>query len=59
MRYITSIGQMIRTEVKEEGREEKRRELALKMVQENIDTETIARITGMSIAEVQQLISQQ
>lgn len=50
---------MIRTELEEEEREEKRQFSSLKMVQENIEIATIARITEMSIAEIQQLGSPQ
>lgn len=50
MLYVTLIEQIS----KEEGREE-RRSLALKMLQENIPIETIARITEWTIAELQQL----
>jgi predicted transposase/invertase (TIGR01784 family) len=38
-----------------EGIQEERRSLALKMLQENFPTETIARLTSLSIAEVEQL----
>lgn len=51
MPYVTSIEQM----GIEKGREEERRSLALKMLQENIPLETIARITDLTIAQLQQL----
>jgi predicted transposase YdaD len=43
----------------EQGREEERRSLALKMLQENIPVETIARITELTIAQLQQLQANQ
>jgi hypothetical protein len=55
MPYVTSIEQM----AIEQGREEERRSLALKMLQENIPVETIARITELTVAQLQQLQSSQ
>jgi predicted transposase/invertase (TIGR01784 family) len=37
------------------GKDEERRSMALKMLQENIPLETIARITEFSIAQLQQM----
>lgn len=51
MPYVTSIEQM----GIEKGKEEERRSLALKMLQENIPLDTIARITELTIAQLQQL----
>ncbi len=51
MPYVTSIEQM--------GREEERRSIALRMLQENILLEAIARITEWTIAELQQLQADQ
>jgi predicted transposase YdaD len=61
MPYVTSIEQM--AEAKGEARgeakgDERRRQLiALKMIQENIPLETIARITELTIEQLQQLRS--
>jgi predicted transposase/invertase (TIGR01784 family) len=55
MPYVTSIEQLGIEKGREQGREAERRSLALKMLQENIALETIARITGFSIAQLQQL----
>ena len=55
MPYITSIEQM----GIEKGREEERRSLALKMLQENIPLDMIAHITDLTIAQLQQLQNQQ
>ncbi|UBF27981.1 hypothetical protein K9N68_08825 [Kovacikia minuta CCNUW1] len=55
MPYVTSIEQM----GIEKGREEVRRSLALKMLQENLPLETIARITEFTTAELQQLQANQ
>ena len=63
MKYVTSIERMAEErgieEGREEGREEERRSLALKMLQENISLEAIVRITGLSIAQLQQLQADQ
>ncbi|MDX2239387.1 MAG: hypothetical protein NW224_01775 [Leptolyngbyaceae cyanobacterium bins.302] len=59
MPYVTSIEQIGIQKGREEGREEERRSLALKMLQENIPLETIARITELTIAQLQQLQADQ
>ena len=59
MPYITSIEQMGIEKGIEKGREEERRSLALKMLQENIPLDMIARITDLTIAQLQQLQNQQ
>jgi predicted transposase/invertase (TIGR01784 family) len=46
------------TELKAEGKEEERRILAIKMLQERLPLETIARITEYSIAQIQDLQAQ-
>jgi hypothetical protein len=51
MPYVTSIEQM--------AKQEERRSLALKMLQENLPLETIARITAFTIAQLQQLQASQ
>jgi hypothetical protein len=59
MPYVTSIEQM--AEAKGEARgeakgdERRRQSIALKMIQENIPLETIARITELTIEQLQQL----
>jgi hypothetical protein len=47
MPYVTSIEQM--------GIERERQKIALKMLQENIPLETVARITELTIEQLQQL----
>ncbi len=50
--------QEVREEVREEVRGEiegERRSIALNMIQENLPIEAIARITGLTIAQLQQL----
>ena len=59
MPYITSTEQMGIEKGIEKGREEERRSLALKMLQENIPLDMIARITDLTIAQLQQLQNQQ
>ncbi len=51
MPHMTSIKQI----GIEKGRDEERRSLALKMLQENIALATIARITAFTIIQLQQL----
>jgi predicted transposase/invertase (TIGR01784 family) len=51
MPYITSIEQMAKAEGKIEGKTE----TALKLLQENIDMEVIARVTGLSPEALRQL----
>ena len=53
MPYVTSIERM----GIEQGKEQKRQTIALNMLQENISLETIARITGLTIEQLQQLQS--
>jgi predicted transposase/invertase (TIGR01784 family) len=55
MPYVTSIEQMGIEQGRQEGRQEERRSLALKRLQQNIPIETIARITEFSIAQLQPL----
>jgi predicted transposase YdaD len=45
------------TRVYREAREKEREKIALKMIQENIPLETISRITGLTIEQLQQLQS--
>ena len=53
MPYVTSIERM----GIEQGKEQERQAIALNMLQENISLETIARITGLTIEQLQQLQS--
>jgi hypothetical protein len=53
MPYITSIEQMAEAK----GDERRQQSIALKMIQENIPLETIARITDLTIEQLQQLQS--
>jgi predicted transposase/invertase (TIGR01784 family) len=59
MPYVTSIEQMgIEKGIEqgiERGKEAERRSLALKMLQESIPLNTIARITELTIDQLQQL----
>jgi predicted transposase/invertase (TIGR01784 family) len=55
MKYVTTIERMAEERGGEKARTEERRSLALKMLQENIPLETIARITEFTIAQIQQL----
>jgi predicted transposase/invertase (TIGR01784 family) len=51
MPYVTSIEQM----GIEKGRGEERQAIALKMLQDNLPLEQISRLTGLTIAQLQQL----
>jgi predicted transposase/invertase (TIGR01784 family) len=55
MPYVTSIQQM----GIEQGEDRATQKIALKMLQENISLEVIARITGLTIEQLQQLQSSQ
>jgi predicted transposase/invertase (TIGR01784 family) len=44
---------------KQEGRQEERRSIALKLLQQGVSIEAIAQVTDLSIAEIQALQSQQ
>jgi hypothetical protein len=59
MPYVTSVEQIGYDrglqDGEETGVEKERRSLALKMLQENIQIETIARITGFAIEQIQEL----
>jgi len=51
----TRVYQEAKAEGRGEGREEERSLLAAKMLQEDIEPEVIARITGLLIEQVRQL----
>jgi predicted transposase/invertase (TIGR01784 family) len=53
----TRVYREAREEGREEAREEEREKIALNMIQENIPLEVVARITGLSIEQLQQLQS--
>lgn len=55
MPYITSIEQIGYDRGIKEGQEEKTIAIALNMLQKNLDVETIAEVTGLSIAQIQSL----
>jgi predicted transposase/invertase (TIGR01784 family) len=57
MPYVTSIERMGIEQGIEQGRDTERQTIALNMIQENIPLETIARITGLRIEQLQQLQS--
>jgi predicted transposase YdaD len=45
----------IRQEVSQEERQEKRQVIALNMLQDNLPLEQISRLTGLTIAQVEEL----
>jgi predicted transposase/invertase (TIGR01784 family) len=59
MPYITSIERMGIEQGIEQGREVERETIALKMLQENISLETIARITALTISELEGFANEQ
>jgi predicted transposase/invertase (TIGR01784 family) len=58
MPYITSVEQIGYDRGKVEGKVEERKSIALNMLQRNLDLQTIAEITGLTIAQIQDLQSQ-
>jgi predicted transposase/invertase (TIGR01784 family) len=59
MPYVTSIEQLARAEAKEEERLATQKTIALNMLQDNLPLEQISRLTGLTIAQLQQLQSSQ
>jgi predicted transposase/invertase (TIGR01784 family) len=59
MPYVTSIERMAEAKGEAKGDERRQQSIALKMIQENIPLETIARITELTIEQLQQLQSSQ
>ena len=57
MPYVTSIERMGIEQGIEQGKDRATQKIALNMLQENISLETIARITGLTIEQLQQLQS--
>ncbi|MEA5569232.1 hypothetical protein [Anabaena sp. UHCC 0399] len=53
------IYQMIQNEAEEQGSNKKAREIALNLLAEGMAVDAIARLTGLSVEEVQQLQQQQ
>jgi predicted transposase/invertase (TIGR01784 family) len=50
--------QVVENRGRQEGRQEKQIEIALKMLRKQLDLETIAEVTGLTIEQIQQLQSQ-
>lgn len=42
-------------EAKSEGKQEERQEIAINLLRRNLPLETIAEVTGLTIAQIQQL----
>jgi predicted transposase YdaD len=55
MPYVTSIERM----GIEQGRDKERQAIALNMIKENISLDVTARITGLTVEQLQQLQSSQ
>ena len=53
--YVTSVERIGYDRGKVEGQEEKAIAIALNMIQDKLTLETIARFTGLTIAQLQQL----
>ena len=58
MPYITSVEQIGYDRGMQVGVENERDSIALKMMTENMPVEIISRITGLSIAQIQQIQTQ-
>lgn len=58
MKYVTTIERMAKQEARIEERIATQTEIAFKMLQRNLDLETIAEITGLTIVQIQDLRSQ-
>jgi predicted transposase/invertase (TIGR01784 family) len=58
MAYVTNAERIGIKKGIEQGMERKARDLALKMLREGLEVETIARITDLSIEQLQQLQAQ-
>jgi predicted transposase/invertase (TIGR01784 family) len=58
MPYITSVEQIGYDRGEAEGKEKERKSIALNMLQRNLDLQTIAEITGLTIAQIQDLQGQ-
>jgi predicted transposase/invertase (TIGR01784 family) len=58
MKYVTTIERMGIEQGFEKGREEEKKAIALNMLKDNLPLETIARFTGLTIAQLQQLQAQ-
>jgi hypothetical protein len=59
MTYVTSVEKIGFKRGEQEGRETAQKEIALKMIGEQVPLETIARLTELSIEQIQELQSQQ
>jgi predicted transposase/invertase (TIGR01784 family) len=55
MPYITSVEQIGYDRGIKEGQEEKAIAIALNLLRKNLDVETIAEVTGLSITQIQAL----
>jgi hypothetical protein len=59
MTYVTSVEKIGFKRGEEKGRQETQKEIALEMLQEQVPVETIARLTKLSIEQIQELQPQQ
>jgi predicted transposase/invertase (TIGR01784 family) len=59
MTYVTSVEKIGFKRGEEKGRQETQKEIALEMLQEQVSVETIARLTKLSIEQIQELQPQQ
>jgi predicted transposase/invertase (TIGR01784 family) len=59
MTYVTSVEKIGFKRGEEKGRKETQKEIALEMLQEQVPVETIARLTKLSIEQIQELQSPQ
>ena len=58
MKYVTTGERMAQTRGEEQGADLQKRLIAVNLLHKNLDLETIAEVTGLTIEQVQQLQSQ-
>ena len=58
MKYVTTIERMAEARGAEQGADLQKRLIAVNMLGKNLDLETIAEVTGLTIEKVQELQSQ-
>jgi predicted transposase/invertase (TIGR01784 family) len=58
MKYVTTIERMGIEQGFEQGRQEEKKAIALNMLRKNLDLETIAEITGLTLTQLQEMQAQ-
>ena len=55
MKYVTTIERMAKEKGKDKGKIEEKQTIAINMLNDSLSLEQISRLTGLSIAQLQQL----